>query len=421
MAATATLEEVSPAVSGQEIQHDADGIQFHYDLPAAFFELELGKTLSYSSAYFRDPEEETLDEAQENKLALFCKKLELGPDDHLLDLGAGWGNLMFYAAKKFGCRVTGVSLSPEQKKFVEAKAEREGIRHLINYDLVHVHAMNYPAGTFTKAGSLEATEHMANLKGLYQRVFRMMADGGIINIQVITKRYSEDESHREEDEGTKFIRKHIYPVGDWVTLSQAVVAIEELGFEIVDVESLTDHYTITHRRWYQNLEDHAADKAAQTGVSPDRYLAQVFFAAGSVDAYERNDHYDYQIVGRKNGPGRRVPLPLDRASLLLDGPERKTIAPPLPSGKVVLELLGDDGQPEMIWHADMVTGQFGEGRPTEDVVCTLSTSSADAMKMLSGELSWPDAFVTGKLTHRGDLTAALWLRDVRAGLGVPRN
>ena len=406
---------LSPAISSQEVAHDADGIQFHYDLPAAFFELELGSTMSYSSAYFRNPQSDTLDQAQENKLALFCKKLELGPQDHLLDLGAGWGNLMFYAAKNFGCRVTGVSLSPEQKKFVEDKAEREGVRHLINYDIVHVHAMNYAPGTFTKAGSLEATEHMANLKGLYGRVLHMLADGGIVNIQVITKKFVEDDTRREEDEGTKFIRNYIYPVGDWVTLSQAVVAIEEAGFEIVDVESLTDHYTLTHRHWYQNLEKAAATQAAETGVTPDRYLAQVFFAAGSVDAYERNDHFDYQIVARKNGPGRRVPLQMDRSTLLLDGPERKTVAPPPPAGKVVLEVMAENNQPEMIWHADMVTGEFGMGS-VEDPVCTLSVGSADAMKLLSGELSWPDAFVAGKLRHRGDLTAALWLRDIRANL-----
>jgi cyclopropane-fatty-acyl-phospholipid synthase len=412
---TSIDRDLKPAITEQEVEHDAGGIQFHYDLPAAFFALELGKTLSYSSAYFRDPATETLDQAQENKLALFCKKLELGPNDHLLDLGAGWGNLMFYAAKNYGCKVTGISLSPEQKKYVEDRAEREGLSHLIQYDLVHVHAMNYPAGTFTKAGSLEATEHMANLKGLYRRVFSMMADGGIINIQVITKRHVDDDTHREEDEGTKFIRKHIYPVGDWVTLSQAVVAIEEAGFEIVDVESLTDHYTITHRRWLENLMKAYETKAAETGVEPDRYLAQVFFAAGSVDAYERNDHFDYQIVARRNGPGRRIPLQLDRSTLLLDGPERKTVAPPPAAGKVVLQLVNDNGEPEMVFNADLATGEFGTDM-VEDPVCTLTAKTADAMKMLSGELSWPDAFVEGKLTHTGDLTAALWLRDVRSKL-----
>jgi cyclopropane fatty-acyl-phospholipid synthase-like methyltransferase len=416
---TTSIDRVlQPAVSDQEVEHDAGGIQFHYDLPAAFFELELGPTLSYSSAYFRDPAKETLDEAQLNKLAIFCKKLELGPDDHLLDLGAGWGNLMFYAAKNFGCKVTGVSLSPEQKKYVEERAEREGLSHLIQYDIVHVHAMNYPPGTFTKAGSLEATEHMANLKGLYQRVLHMMKDNGLINIQVITKRFQEDDSRREEDEGTKFIRKHIYPVGDWVTLSGAVVAIEEAGFEIVDVESLTDHYTVTHRRWLENLMKAYDTKAAETGVAPDRYLAQVFFAAGSVDEYERNAHFDYQILARKIGAGRRIPLPFDRSGLLLDGPERKTVAPPPPAGKVVLEVLNDDTkQPEIIWNADMVSGEFGMGY-VDNPVCTLTVGMSDAMKLLSGELSWPDAFVYGRLTHKGDLTAALWLRDIRANLNL---
>ena len=411
---TTSIEQEVPAVAitSEEVQHDAEGIQFHYDLPAAFFEAELGSTVSYSSAYFRDPETEDLDQAQINKLTIFCKKLELGPNDHLLDLGAGWGNLMLFAAKNYGCHVTGVSLSPEQKKYVEAKAERLGVSHLIQYDITHVHAMNYAPGTFTKAGSLEATEHMADLKGLYKRVLAMMQDGGIVNIQVITKRFTENDINREDDEGTKFIRKYIYPVGDWVTLSQAVVAIEEAGFEIVDVESLTDHYTITHRRWLENLEKHADTQGADVGVERDRYLAQVFFAAGSVDAYERNDHFDYQIVARKNAPGRRIPLQLDRSTLLLDGPERHTPAAVPPAGKVVLQVLDDDNQPQFTWHADMLTGEFGEGL-VDSPVCVLTAHMSDALKMLSGELSWPDAFVEGKLTHKGDLTAALWLRDIR--------
>lgn len=411
-------------ISQEQVSHDQEGIRFHYDLPAEFFRLFLGDTFNYSSGYYRSPDD-SLDQAQLNKIELYCKKLELGPDDHLLDIGAGWGNLMFYVAQKYGCRVTGLSLSPVQKEYITKRAEELGISHLIQYDLVHALAADYPDGTFTKAGSLEATEHIEDLPALYRKLYRMVADDGIICVQIITGRANLGEtSFPGEEEATDFMRRYIYPVGRWANISEAVTAMETAGFEIVDLENITDHYYLTQRQWYQGLQNAYADKAASTGVEPDRYLAQLLFAAGSVDTFARSTNLDYQLLARKNGPGARRPLQLDRSSLLLDGPERRTPGPYKMVGQVELAITGaanpgEAGIPSSIWHVDMENPEAGiqEGAATSPV-CKVSIDQADLMSILTGNLSWPDAFVQGKLQHEGDLTAVLWVRDVlRSPLG----
>jgi cyclopropane-fatty-acyl-phospholipid synthase len=416
---------VDSSISQEQIAHDEKGIRFHYDLPAEFFRLALGDGFNYSSGYYRNPDD-SLSQAQLNKLELYCKKLELGPQDHLLDIGAGWGNTMFYVAQKYGCRVTGVSLSPIQKEYVLKKAKELGVEHLIQYDLVHALALPYPDGTFTKAGSLEATEHIEDLPAFYKGIYRVMADDGILCIQVITGR---TESHENElpgvNEATQFMRDYIYPVGRWSTITESVTAIEGSGFELVDVESMTDHYYLTQRQWYGNLQSAYPDKAASTGVTPDRYLAQLLFAAGSVDTFARSTNLLYQVLARKNAPGIRRPLQLDRASLLLDGPERHTDGPLQFSGQVQFEIVddhqpsADSGSNSSVWHVqiDNLAGGIQTG-PAVNPLCKVSISQSNLMAVLSGLLSWPDAFVQGKVVHDGDLTALLWVRDLlRSPLG----
>lgn len=407
-------------ISREQIAHDEEGIRFHYDLPVEFFRLALGDGFNYSSGYYRTPKD-SLEEAQIAKLELYCKKLELNQDDHLLDIGAGWGNTMFYVAQKYGCRVTGVSLSPIQKEYVMKRAKELGVEHLIQYDLVHALALPYADGTFTKAGSLEATEHIEDLPAFYRGMYRVLADDGILCVQIITGRTDQQENFMPGNgEAAHFMKKYIYPVGRWSTISESITAIETSGFEIVDVENMADHYFLTQRQWYGNLQSAYADKAASTGVEPDRYLAQLLFAAGSVDTFARSTNLLYQTLARKNAPGIRRPLQLDRATLLLDGPERRTGGPYKFVGQVEFEITGDNSQASAdggstgsVWYLDMEKMDEGikQGRASHPV-CKLSIAQADLMAILTGQMMWPDAFVEGKVIHDGDLTAVMWVRDL---------
>jgi cyclopropane-fatty-acyl-phospholipid synthase len=396
----------------EKLAEEAEGIRFHYDLPVEFFRLVLGDSFTYSAGYYRTGKE-SLDEAQANKLALFCKKLELSENDHLLDIGVGWGNLAFYAAQNFGCKVTGVSLSPVQKEYVLAKAKALKVAHLIQYDLVHALALDYPDGYFTKIGSLEATEHIMDLPAFYQNLYRMLADDGIMCIQVITRRLGIDaENFPGRQEAFDFMYKYIYPVGRWSSISESISAMEQSGFEIVDVESLTDHYYLTQRQWYENLQSAYPDRGASTGVTSDRYLAQILFAAGSVDTFARGTNLDYQVLTRKNKFGApRRQLQLDRSSLLLDGASRQTNPPLAFKGQVELEIVGSENGNNR-WYVDLEKMDGIETGKAPNPVCSIKIEQSDLLAILTGQLAWHDAFVEDKIKWEGDLTAALWVRGV---------
>jgi cyclopropane-fatty-acyl-phospholipid synthase len=398
--------------TAEKLAEEAEGIRFHYDLPVEFFRLVLGDSFNYSSGYYRTGNE-TLDEAQANKLALFCKKLELSQDDHLLDIGVGWGNLAFYVAQNFGCKVTGVSLSPVQKQFVVAKAKALGVDHLIQYDLVHALALDYPDNYFTKIGSLEATEHIMDLPAFYHNLYRMLADNGIMCVQVITRRLGLDaENLPWRQEAFDFMYKYIYPVGKWSSISESVSAMEQSGFEIVDVENITDHYYLTQRQWYQNLQSAYNDKGASTGVTSDRFLAQILFAAGSVDTFARGTNLDYQILVRKNKFGApRRPLQLDRSSLLLDGAPRQPNPPLSFNGEVELEIIATEGENQR-WYVDLAKMDGIQTGKAANPVCQVKIHQNDLIAILGGKLTWHDAFVQDKITYQGDLTAVMWVRGI---------
>jgi len=405
-----------------EMVRDPDGGRYHYELPVAFFRLMLGETLAYSSGYYLTAAD-SLAQAQRQKLEMLCKKLELGPHDHLLEMGAAWGSFALYAAQNYGCQVTGISLSPVQREYVMQQAQSRGIAHLIQYDLMHALDLKYPDQTFSKVISIEATEHIVDLETFYQGLYRVMQNDGLISVQVIAGRSNlGNTAFPSEPEARAFIREYFFPFGEWSPISQTLTAIENAGFELVDLENITDHYYITQKQWLHNLETAYADHAAHTGVNPQRYLAQILFAAGSVDTFARSTNLDYQVLSRKNGPGLRRPLPLNRDGLRLAGPTRPTLPPQALVGQVELEIVAGTtrlAQSDAAWYVDLA--KLGDGIQSGHAshpVCTLRITQADVPALLSGELSWPDAFVQGRITYTGDLTAMLWVRDlVRTNFG----
>lgn len=406
-----------------DMVRDPDGGRYHYELPVAFFRLMLGETLAYSSGYYLTADD-SLAQAQRQKLELLCQKLELGPHDHLLEMGAAWGSFALYAAQNYGCHVTGISLSPVQREYVMGQAHSRGIAHLLQYDLMHALDLQYPDQTFSKIISIEATEHIVDLKSFYQGLYRVMQNDGLICVQVIAGRSNlGNTTFPSEPEATAFMREYFFPFGEWSPISITMTAIEDAGFELVDLENITDHYYITQKQWLHNLETAYSDHAAHTGVSPQRYMAQILFAAGSVDTFARSTNLDYQVLSRKNGPGLRRPLPLHRAGLMLDGPTRQTPPPVALAGQVELEIVEDTSSPAAVdasWYVDLT--RLGDGIQSGHAphpVCTVRIVQADVPALLSGELSWPDAFVQGRITYTGDLTAMLWVRDlVRSNLGA---
>ena len=303
------------------LEADAAGIQFHYDLPVGFFQLFLDPTMSYTCHYFLR-RTETLEQAAQNKLALIAKKLQLRPEDRVLDIGCGWGNFLLYGAKEFGCHVTGITLSPSQAQYIATKAAAEGLSDLVRVDVVHADAMPYPSASFTKIVTIGTIEHIDDLSGLFRSCNRLLVDDATAFMLVHGMTCPVDGGASQQPEGAldeeaHFIRDYIFPVGDFTNEFEVVRALETSGFELIDLENIPDHYTLTLRHWLNNLEKHCADLGAETGVRPERFRAQLLFLAGFIEGFRENRILCYQNLVRKIRTGqKRTPLPLTRERLL---------------------------------------------------------------------------------------------------------
>jgi cyclopropane-fatty-acyl-phospholipid synthase len=226
-------------------------IAAHYDLGNELFGEMLDPTMMYSSAYF-ERDDMTLEEASLAKLELVCEKLDLGPDDHVLEIGAGWGGFAVHAAVTRGCRVTTTTISREQREYALARVRAAGVQ-----DLVTVLGEDYRdlRGTYTKLASIEMIEAVGHrdFATFFARCGTLLARGGAMLLQTITiddRAYAVERSSR-----TSFIRTHIFPNGclpSVEVITRRVAAHTDLS--LVHMEDFGLDYAETLRRWRANVE-----------------------------------------------------------------------------------------------------------------------------------------------------------------------
>ena len=257
-------------------QRDHDAVSHHYDTGNDFFELFLGDTMTYSCAYYLDPDED-LDVAQRRKLDVVCRKLALEPGDTLLDIGCGWGSLALHAATTYEATVIGVTVSAEQAGYARARAAQLGVT-----DRVTIIEGDYRdvEGPFDAIASVGMVEHVgrAKLTEYFSTIKRLLSPGGAFLNHGITTR----SRHRRRR--PTFVSTYVFPDGELVPIDERLMHAEQAGFEVRDVESLRMSYARTLRAWVQNLEQRADEAVAATN-------AQVFriwrlYMAGSVISFE---------------------------------------------------------------------------------------------------------------------------------------
>lgn len=232
-----------------------DNIRAHYDLGNEFFRQFLDPTMNYSCAVFEAGDED-LETASVRKMDLICDKLNLSADDHLLEIGTGWGGLTLHAAKEYGCEVTTTTLSEEQYEYTRRRVAGEGLS-----DRVTVLNKDYREleGTFDKLASVEMIEavgHQYFDTFFQQCVDRLTRDGRMV-IQSITISSHIYESYRES---TDFIRHFIFPGGCLPSLKAIMNSLEAVtDFSVKDVESIGDDYVTTLRRWRHRFNRNIQD------------------------------------------------------------------------------------------------------------------------------------------------------------------
>ncbi len=226
-------------------------IAAHYDLGNEFFSLMLDETMMYSSAYFPRPGM-TLAEASTAKLELICRKLGLRPDEHLLEIGTGWGGLALYAAQTRGCRVTTTTISREQYEHARARIAAAGLE-----DRVAVLCEDYRdlRGRYDRIVSVEMIEAVGyrDFGTFFARCSDLLADDGCMLLQAIA---IDDRAFHVEKASRSFIRTHIFPGGCLPSLEIIGRCVaRRTDMRTIGLGDLTPHYAETLRRWRANLED----------------------------------------------------------------------------------------------------------------------------------------------------------------------
>lgn len=289
-------------------QSDAAAISFHYDVSNEFYKLWLDKQMVYSCAYFETPDD-TLEEAQRNKLDHICRKLRLKPGEQFLDIGCGWGALVCWAARHYGVRAHGITLSQQQHDYAQQRIVTEGLGHLVTVELRDYRDLQGEA-VYDKVSSVGMFEHvgLANLPAYTATVHRILRPGGLFLNHGITH----DEEGWRQNVDTEFINRYVFPDGELDTVSNIQRGMEHASFEIHDVESLRPHYALTLRHWVQRLE--AAHDEALQHVSETAYRVWRLYMAACALEFEAGGTGIYQILASRRGTAA-LDLPLTRRDI----------------------------------------------------------------------------------------------------------
>jgi len=305
-----TMRRAGPRIRGRKHspKRDRRAVMFHYDVSNDFYRLLLDRRMVYSCAYFQSPND-NLDRAQEQKLDYICRKLRLRPGQRLLDIGCGWGGLIIYAAKHFGVRAEGITLSEPQAKWAQARIADAGLDTQVEIELRDYRDITAEgAELYDAIVSVGMAEHVGRerLRDYFARAYRVLKPGGVFLNHAI----GEGAVTRPDNRGGSFIEQYVFPDGDIPPLSIMLAAAEAAGFEVRDVENLREHYVLTLRHWLRQLETH--DDEALRFVDETTYRVWRLYIAGSAHGFQRGHMAVYQTLLAKPGTAGRVDLPLRR-------------------------------------------------------------------------------------------------------------
>jgi cyclopropane-fatty-acyl-phospholipid synthase len=287
-------------------------IAAHYDLGNGLFELFLDDTMTYSCAIFEDPEV-TLRGAQEAKLDRVCRKLELGPEDHVVEIGTGWGSFAVHAAGRYGCRVTTTTISRQQHAAAVERIRAAGLE-----DRVRVLLSDYRdlRGRYDKLVSIEMIEAVGwqYFETFFRRCGELLSPGGLMLLQAIVIDHG---AYHVERSSRSFMRELIFPSGCLPSLQVISDCVAHgTDMRVLELDDITANYPETLRRWRAAFVD-AAGRAQRLGYDRRfRRLWELYFSYCEGGFRERRIQTVQTLLAR---PGVRGPAPRRRPAALLAG------------------------------------------------------------------------------------------------------
>ncbi|MBZ5570171.1 MAG: cyclopropane-fatty-acyl-phospholipid synthase family protein [Acidobacteriia bacterium] len=286
-------------------ERDREAIRYHYDLPTEFYALWLDPRLVYSCAYFQTPQDD-LEAAQVRKLDYICRKLRLCRGERLLDIGCGWGALVLHAAEHYGVDALGITLSARQAEVAGERIRASGLATT----RCHVELRDYRdlegREQFDKIASVGMFEHVGKklLPEYFARAWQLLKPGGVFLNHGIA--YSATWPLPKPS----FSDTYVFPDGELAPINESLRAAEIGGFEVRDVESLREHYTLTLKRWVHRLEEHA--EQARRITNDSTYRIWRLYMAGSAHRFASGRVNIYQTLLAKPEHGdSRLPLARD--------------------------------------------------------------------------------------------------------------
>ncbi|WP_019931787.1 class I SAM-dependent methyltransferase [Nocardia sp. BMG111209] len=280
---------------------DAEAIHHHYDVSNTFYEYVLGPSMTYTCAVYQD-ENQTLEQAQENKYRLVFEKLNLKPGDRLLDIGCGWGGMVRYAAKR-GVQVIGATLSREQAEWAQARIAEEGLQDLA--EVRHSDYRDVRESGFDALSSIGLTEHIGvqNYPSYFGFIQSKLREGGLFLNHCITR----PDNTRTTKAGD-FIDRYVFPDGELIGSGRIISEIQNLGLEVVHEENLRPHYALTLHEWCKNLVANWDACVEEVGEGTAKVWG--LYMAGCRLGFQRNVVQLHQVLGMKLGEDEEWTGPL---------------------------------------------------------------------------------------------------------------
>jgi cyclopropane-fatty-acyl-phospholipid synthase len=280
---------------------DAKAISHHYDVSNRFYEWLLGPTMAYTCAVYPTATA-TLEEAQFEKHDLIARKLGLRPGMRLLDVGCGWGGMVMHAARHYGVRALGVTLSANQAQWAQKAIAEAGLS-----DLAEVRHGDYRDVTetdFDAISSIGLTEHIGErqLSSYFSLLYNKLRPGARLLNHCITR-----PDNTVAPSVGDFIGRYIFPDGELVSPGRVISGIHDAGFEVRHQENLREHYAMTLAAWSANLESHWSAAVDEIGAAKARVWK--LYLAGSRLGFARNTIQLHQVLAVKlDGYASHMPL-----------------------------------------------------------------------------------------------------------------